>query len=921
MIRASRSSIGAPTYFRQPRRILQNIMTRSMSSAPEVEYENDDYIDSDWDVNNLTRNSLLQQEKKHPLYPNLFTPLDLGPELGILPNRVLMGSMHTGLEGHSMPSWVERLLNFVDPSDDHVNHSSLDRMATYFRRRALGGVGLMVTGGISPNMNGWVGPFSAQLTNEKEMEKHKVVTEAVHSVDVPIYGSRETVPPRILMQLLHTGRYAYHPFAVSATTGRSPISPFTARALPTHGVKKTIDEFVYSAELAREAGYDGVEIMGSEGYLISQFLSPRTNSNRTDEYGGPSFENRSRFPLELVREVRKNLGSDFMIIFRISLWELVEGGMSWEETVRLANELRLSGVTLLNTGIGWHESRVPTIASNVPRGAFTTPTERLRSAMHEDMVLRQRQQSSSTQNSNDQFPIPPIVSTNRINAPETAEVLLGDGVSDLISMARPLLADPDFLLKAMNERAKSINTCIACNQACLDHAFVGKTASCLVNPAACHEDEFGEGNNVRDVSTSKVLPKEHRLHLGVVGAGPAGIAFACSAAERGHTVTLYESSDKVGGQFHMAKKVPGKEEFYEAIRYWEDRLDTHSPDKSKGPGSVDVQLNTTISIENMHDLSTTAQNSKDKRATIEKWIVSTGVTPRDPKIPGSEDFPDNVLTYIDVLKHNKPVGERVAVIGAGGIGFDVSEFLLYGKESFQHKRDEIEHNLNVLEGNGDENRRDHSLNSTDITESPATKVSIEDFWKEWGVDPKQEHRGGLLKEGPRMSHGIPKRTIYLMQRKKGKVGKNLGRTTGWIHRASLQKSKKVTTISGVKSYDKIDSNGNLLYTIAGQKTDKKNTPQEDEQHVLEVDTIVVCAGQEEQNELGIASENIDILCDKVYPIGGAFMAGELDAKRAIDMATRLAHRIHEEEVKPGNHFFRSPVGPEEKLFRFLKKWT
>jgi len=911
MLRVTRFN-SSSTRVRLSRKIVPGTSILSMSTAPEIEYDNNNYIYHDVDESRFSANGNLLQEKKHPLYPHLFTPLDLGPELGILPNRVLMGSMHTGLEGHSMPSWMERLLEFSDPSEDghHVDHSSLDRMATYFRRRALGGVGLMVTGGISPNMHGWVGPFAAQLTNEREMEKHRVVTEAVHSVDVPIYGSGDTVPAKILMQLLHTGRYAYHPFAVSATTGKSPISPFAARALPTHGVKKTIDEFVYSAILAREAGYDGVEIMGSEGYLISQFLSPRTNSKRLDQYGGPSFENRSRFPLELVREVRKHLGSDFMVIFRISLWELVEGGMSWEETVRLANELRLAGVTLLNTGIGWHESRVPTIASNVPRGAFAAPTRRLRSEMLEALALQRRNANFDEEKV---IPVPPIVSTNRINAPDTAELLLGDGVSDLISMARPLLADPDFLQKAMNERAKSINTCIACNQACLDHAFVGKTASCLVNPVACHEDEFGEASKEGDTS-SKILPLEDRLHLGVVGAGPAGIAFACTAAERGHTVTLYEASHRVGGQFHMAKKIPGKEEFYEAIRYWEDRLEGLSSKTSTGPGSVTVRLNSTVSVEDMSAL-TSARRGEARIASIDKWVVSTGVRPRDPKIPGSKDFPDNVLNYIDVLKHNKPVGERVAVIGAGGIGFDVSEYLLYGKESDQGNN-EIQEDLNVLEGN--RAKSSVSPNSSESSvKSPATTMSVKDFWREWGIDPNQERRGGLRKEGRILPHGEPKRSIFLMQRKKGKVGKNLGRTTGWIHRASLQNSKKVTTISGVKSYDGINQDGNLVYTVSGDK--KKNI--KDEQRLLEVDTVVLCAGQVELNALETDSENVDTLCDKVYTIGGAYMAGELDAKRAIDMGTRLAYKIHQEEVKPGNHVFKSSVGPEEKLFRFLKRWT
>ena len=428
---------------------------------------------------------------------------------------------------------------------------------------------------------------------------------------------------------------------------------------------------------------------------------------------------------------------------------------------------------------------------------------------------------------------------------------------------------------------------------------MGKTASCLVNPVACHEAEFGEAQG-----TSKLLPVEDRLHLGVVGAGPAGIAFACSAAERGHTVVLYEQSHKVGGQFHMAKKVPGKEEFYEAIRYWEDRLEGLAP--GKGPGSVEVRLNTEITADDMANLSTSG--GVEGEAAIDKWIVSTGVTPRDPNIPGQNDFSGRVLTYIDVLKHKKAVGDRVAIIGAGGIGFDVAEFLLYGEES---TGEEIEQDLGVLEGS--------DKDSIESMDSPATKVSIQDFWKEWGVDPRQERRGGLAKEGPTLPHGLPKRDIYLMQRKKGKVGAGLGRTTGWIHRASLQNSKKVTAVSGVKSYDRIDSDGNLVYTLSGSNKGEKTV--EDQQHVLEVDTIVLCAGQLENKALETASETIDVLSNKVYPIGGAFRAGELDAKRAIDMGTRLAYQIHKEEVTPGKHFFQSPIGPEEKLFGLLRKFT
>lgn len=865
--------------------------TRSMSTAAiPSDCEDDENLSEDSDSSLANRFKNLE---KHPVYPTLFSPLYLGsPELGVLPNRVLMGSMHTGLEGHSMPLWMEKILNYVDNDgasssldSHHGDHSSLDRMATYFRRRAMGGVGLMVTGGISPNTAGWVGPFAAQLTTETEMEKHKVVTQAVHDVDVPIYGSRDglAVKPKILLQILHSGRYGYHPFAVSATSGRSPISPFPARALTTHQVRQTIDDFVRASSLARKAGYDGVEIMGSEGYLISQFLSPRTNSKRTDQYGGVSFDNRSRFPLEIVREVRRSLGPDFMIIFRISLWELVDNGMSWEETLVLANELRIAGVTLLNTGIGWHESRVPTIASNVPRGAFVKPTNQLKLDLHEMMLQQEHQHGRETQP-----PIPPIVSTNRINAPETAELILQDGTSDLISMARPLLADPDWIKKSMVRAPEKINTCIACNQACLDHAFVGKTASCLVNPSACHETELdlsvipGDGN-----VNCKVVPQEQRLNLGVVGGGPAGIAFACTAAELGHNVTMYERSPQIGGQFHMAKRVPGKEEFHEAIRYWEQRLEGLHPSKGNktnetGAGSVEVKLNTEITVEDMSNLTTT-----------DKWIVSTGVTPRDPKIIGSENWPDRVLSYVDVLKYNKPVGDRVAVIGAGGIGFDVAEFLLYG------------------DNNGGE--KEHPSSAYGIT--PATKVSVEDFWKEWGVDPNQNYRGGLSKDGPTLPHGTPKKSVFLMQRKKGKVGATLGRTTGWIHRASLKNSTKVESISGVKSYDKIDDNGNLVYTIVNKQTGQAET------RILEVDTIVLCAGQLEERTLEIGSKSVQKLHNKVYPIGGAYKAGELDAKRAIDMGTRLAHKIHMQEVTPGNHVFESQVGPEEKLFRFLKKWT
>jgi 2,4-dienoyl-CoA reductase (NADPH2) len=750
----------------------------------------------------------------HPLYPTLFTPLTL-PNGKLLANRVLMGSMHSGLEGTSMPWWIEKLL-MMGEENATEDHHSLDRMATYFQRRAQGGVGLMVTGGIAPNHQGWVGPYAAQLTNEHEMERHKVVTQAVHDVAIPIFGTNLATPPLICLQILHSGRYAYHPWAVSASATKSPISPFPAKALSKSDVQQTIKDFVNTSSLAQQAGYDGVEIMGSEGYLISQFLSPHTNQ-RTDEYGGDSFDNRARFPLEIVEAVRKATGDDFVIIFRISLLDLVDGGMTWEEAVELAQRLQNAGVTILNTGIGWHESRVPTIATNVPRGAFTFCTKKLRQILSKEI---------------------PLVSTNRINAPDTAEEILSDGVSDLVSMARPLLADPNFVQKAWDSRADRINTCIACNQACLDHAFVGKTASCLVNPAACHEDEL----------TPYLLPESDRKRIGVIGAGPAGCAFAITAAQMGHSVTLYDKGDKVGGQFHMAKRIPGKEEFHEALRYFQVQLEENG---------VDVHLHTEISLEQMQ-----------QQSDIDKWIVATGVTPRDPKIPG-QDHP-HVLSYIDVLKHNAPVGETVAVIGAGGIGFDVSEYLLY-----HHGNDKW-----------------------------AQDVDIEEFWEEWGVDDKISQRGGL-----KPSH-LPHpslRKVHLMQRKKGKLGAGLGRTTGWIHRASL-KMGGVETINGV-TYDLIDADGNLHYT----KDDKK--------HVLEVDNIIFCAGQVEEKSLERAAASIEGLKEKVYTIGGAFKAGELDAKRAIDMGTRLAMQIHQDSVTPGNHVFHAPVGTEEKLFQMLKRFS
>jgi len=740
-------------------------------------------------------------------YPRLFSPLDLGPDIGKLPNRVLMGSMHSGLEGHSMPRFLVPLLGVQDPHE-----GKLDHMAAYFQERARGGVGLMVTGGIAPNRQGWAGPFSSQLTTQDEMMLHKVVTQAVHSVEVPVgYNDDETVPARICLQILHTGRYAYHPFAVSASSTKSPISPFPAKALDAKGIQKTERDFVNTAVLAKEAGYDGVEIMGSEGYLLSQFLSPRTNQ-RTDEYGG-TLLNRARLPLEIIRRTRTACGPDFIIIFRLSLLDLVEQGLLFGESVELAGHIQEAGATILNTGIGWHEARVPTISTTVPRASFTFPTKALR----ESGVLKI-----------------PLVATNRINHPQTAETVLTD-TSDMISMARPFLADPDLIKKSREGREDEINTCIACNQACLDHVFVGKVASCLVNPRACHETEL----------QIQPLPQEQRLEIGVVGAGPAGCAFAIAAAQMGHNVSLYDKDSEIGGQFHMAKRIPGKEEFHETLRYFRTML------KKEG---VQVKLNTEVSYDDME------KSNKDK------WVVATGVIPRDPKIPGQEH--PNVLSYIDVLKHKKPVGKRVAIIGAGGIGFDVGEYLLHYSGS----------------------------------DKWADEVPADEFWKEWGIDPEMKSRGGLT---PPEIHK-PGRQLYLMQRKKSKLGAGLGKTTGWIHRATLNQSGAVEMLKEV-TYEKIDENGYLHIKEKGKD------------RVLEVDNIVLCAGQVERRDLDEKAKTSN-LSDKVYSIGGAYKAGELDAKRAIDMGTRLAIKIHEPDVVPGSHIFSAPVGVEEKMFSLLRRF-
>ena len=670
-------------------------------------------------------------------FPNLLKPLDLG--FTSLKNRVLMGSMHTGLEEVK---------------------NGYSRMASYFEARAKGGVGLIVTGGISPNLRGWVAPFSSKLTSKRTAKKHRLITDAVHKYD-----------SKICMQILHSGRYGYHPFNVSASNIKSPISKFKTKSLSERGIQSTINDFVRCSKLAKYAGYDGVEIMGSEGYLINQFIAKRTNK-RNDKWGG-EYINRIKFPLEIVKRIRLEVGKEFIIIFRLSMLDLVEGGSSWDEVVQLAKELEKAGVNLINTGIGWHESRIPTIATMVPRAAFSWVTKRM---MGEVSV--------------------PLITTNRINTPEIAEKILSNGHADMVSMARPFLADPEFINKAIANKSNEINTCIACNQACLDHAFKGKIASCLVNPLACHETEI--------IVNNTKTPKR----IVVVGAGPAGLSYATTAAKRGHNVTLIEKSNSIGGQFNMAKKIPGKEEFYETLRYFEVMLKKYN---------VQIHLNTIF------------EPTMAKK--YDKVILATGIIPRKPKIIGI-DHP-KVVSYIDVLNERVKIGSKVALIGAGGIGFDVAEYL-------SHKGD-----------------------------SSSLKTKL--FMEEWGVDMNFSSRGGIHKVKSKLPE--TKRQIYLLQRKSGKVGASLGKTTGWIHRFSLR-NKDVKMINSVK-YNKIDDNG-LNYF--------KN----DKEFILDVDHIVICAGQLSNNKIFDSCRDQN---PNTEIIGGAFHATELDAKKAIDQAVRSAAKV------------------------------
>tara|TARA_R110000744_G_scaffold72811_6_gene146022 strand:- start:1362 stop:3440 length:2079 start_codon:yes stop_codon:yes gene_type:complete len=683
-----------------------------------------------------TENHAASREQNASPFPNLLSPLDLG--FTTIKNRTLMGSMHLGLEEEK---------------------GGFDKLAAFYAERARGGVGLIVTGGISPNIAGWVAPFAGRMSSLRHAKKHKVITDAVHQEG-----------GKICMQILHSGRYGYHPFNVSASAIKAPIAPFKPKALTSRAVKRTIADYVACASYAQVAGYDGVEVMGSEGYLINQFFCERTNQ-RDDEWGG-SLENRARLAVEIVTQTRQKVGRNFIIIYRLSMLDLVEGGASWSEVVYLAKAIEKAGATLINTGIGWHEARVPTIVTSVPRAAFSWITQKMKA----EVSL-------------------PLITTNRINTPEVGEKILADGQADMVSMARPFLADSQFVAKAMRNESDQINTCIACNQACLDHAFAQKRASCLVNPQACYETEL--------IFKTVSAPKK----LAVIGAGPAGLAFATYAAQRGHDVHLYDQASEIGGQFNYAKQIPGKEEFYETLRYYARMIEVYG---------VTLHLRTVVNA------GLLAEHKFDE------IVMATGIKPRHWDIDGSEH--KKVMSYIDVLRDHKPVGQKVAIIGAGGIGFDVAEFLV---------------------------------------ENEALTTDLDEWLAHWGIDKTVTHPGGLT--APKISE--VNREVYLLQRKSSKVGAGLGKTSGWVHRASLA-HHKVQMINSVE-YVKVDDAG-LHINIQGKP------------RVLDLDNVIVCAGQEPLREL---HEGLLSLSIPVHIIGGADVAAELDAKRAIRQGAELAAKI------------------------------
>ena len=667
-------------------------------------------------------------------YPHLLAPLDLG--FVTLKNRVLMGSMHTGLE--ETKDW--------------------NRVAEFYATRARGGVALMVTGGMAPNKEGGVFPGAAGLFTDQDIANHRIVTDRVHEAD-----------GKIAMQILHAGRYAYGPDCVSASAVKSPISPFPPKEIDEDGIEKQIADFVTAATRAKEAGYDGVEVMGSEGYFINQFLVLHTNK-RTDRWGG-DYENRMRLPVEIVRRIRKAVGPDFIIIYRLSMIDLIPNGSSFEEVIQLAKAVEAAGATIINTGIGWHEARIPTIATSVPRRAFSWVTKKLMG--HVNI---------------------PVITSNRINTPDVAEEVLADGCADMVSMARPFLADPNFVAKAVANRAETIAPCIACNQACLDHTFGGKLSSCLVNPRACFETEL------------VVAPASEAKTIAVVGAGPAGLSMALTASERGHKVTIFDRSDRLGGQLNLAKQVPGKEEFHGLVDWFETAV---------AEAGIELRLNETATV--------------DALRSFDEVVIATGVVPRDPEIEG-QDLP-HVLSYIDVLR-GADVGKKVVVIGAGGIGFDVSEFLVTG-------------------------------------DSPT--VNLPEWLREWGVTDPSDQRGGLAPEGPQPD--APIRDVTLLQRKAEKPGRRLGKTTGWIHRATLQ--MKGVTMKGGVNYERITPEG--IWVSTGEARENLT--------LIPCDNVVLCAGQVSERSLADALEAEGIPC---HVIGGADVAAELDAKRAIDQGTRLA---------------------------------